>query len=41
VRVWRTDGKLLISISRNTADLEQLLAHPEVGRPVFTEVDRP
>jgi hypothetical protein len=36
-----SDGKLLITISRNTTDFAQLLANPEVGRPVFAEVDRP
>ncbi len=35
------DGKLLVSVSRNTADLERLLETPEVGRPTFDEVDRP
>jgi hypothetical protein len=34
-----SDGKLLITISRNTTDFAQLLANPEVGRPVFAEVD--
>ena len=35
------DGNLLVSISRNTTDFEHLLADPEVGRPVFAEVERP
>lgn len=34
-------GNLLVSISRNTTDLARLLAHPEVGRPLFAEVPRP
>jgi hypothetical protein len=34
-------GKLLISISRNTTDVAQLLRHPQLGRPLFAEVDRP
>ncbi|HEX5088470.1 MAG TPA: hypothetical protein VFV89_11730 [Nocardioides sp.] len=36
-----TDGKLLVSISRNTTDLQQLMDDPEVGRPLFVEVARP
>lgn len=35
------DGKLLVSISRNTTDPQRLLEDPEVGRPVFAEVERP
>lgn len=36
------DGRLLVSVSRNTTDFGRLLAEPtEVGRPVFTEIDRP
>lgn len=35
------DGKLLVSISRNTTDPQRLLDDPEVGRPVFAEVERP
>lgn len=35
------DGKLLVSISRNTTDLEALLDDPEIGKPVFAEVDVP
>ena len=35
------NGKLLVSISRNTTDLERLLRRPEAGRPVFAEVERP
>ncbi|MDU0315450.1 DUF4185 domain-containing protein [Phycicoccus sp. M110.8] len=36
-----TDGRLLISISRNTSDFARLLAQPRLGRPVFAEIDRP
>ncbi len=36
-----TDGRLLVSISRNTTDFQQLMDDPEVGRPVFVEVERP
>jgi hypothetical protein len=36
-----TDGRLLVSISRNTTDFQHLLDDPEVGRPVFVEVHRP
>ena len=35
------DGRLLISISRNTTDFGRLLAEPTLGRPVFAEIDRP
>jgi hypothetical protein len=35
------DGRLLISISRNTTDFQRLLRQPELGRPVFAEIDRP
>ena len=35
------DGKLLISISRNTTDFGRLLSEPALGRPVFAEIDRP
>ena len=35
------DGKLLISISRNTTDFSRLLTDPSLGRPVFAEIDRP
>ncbi|MGY2703387.1 hypothetical protein ACVW2K_002971 [Nocardioides sp. HB32] len=35
------DGKLLVSISRNTTDPQRLFDDPEVGRPVFAEVERP
>lgn len=35
------NGKLLVSISRNTTDPQLLLDDPEVGRPVFAEVERP
>jgi hypothetical protein len=34
-------GQLLVSISRNTTDLDRLLSDPEVGRPLFAEVPRP
>jgi hypothetical protein len=36
-----TDGRLLVSISRNTTDFQHLLDDPQVGRPVFVEVHRP
>jgi hypothetical protein len=35
------DGRLLVSVSRNTTDFDQLMADPEVGRPIFVEVGRP
>ena len=35
------DGRLLISISRNTTDFGRLLTDPSLGRPVFAEIDRP
>lgn len=35
------NGKLLVSISRNTTDPQQLFADPEVGLPEFAEVARP
>ena len=35
------DGRLLISISRNTTDFSRLLTDPTLGRPVFAEIDRP
>lgn len=35
------DGKLLISISRNTTDFRRLLAQPALGRPVFAEIAMP
>ncbi|WP_406830722.1 DUF4185 domain-containing protein [Pedococcus sp. KACC 23699] len=35
------DGRLLISISRNTTDFGRLLSEPTLGRPVFAEIDRP
>lgn len=34
------DGKLLVSVSRNTTHLERLLQDPEIGRPYFVEVPR-
>ena len=34
-------GQLLVSVSRNTTDPAQLLAQPEVGRPLFAEIRRP
>ncbi len=34
-------GGLLVSVSRNTTDLAQLLDRPEVGRPLFAEIARP
>lgn len=37
-----TSGKLLVSVSRNTTDLNALLSRPSaVGRPVFAEVTLP
>jgi hypothetical protein len=36
-----TDGNLLVSISRNTTDFQQLMDDPAVGRPLFVEVARP
>lgn len=33
-------GKLLVSVSRNTTDLQQLVSDPEIGRPRFVEVSR-
>ena len=35
------DGKLLVSISRNTTDLARLKQNPEIGRPKFAEITRP
>jgi Domain of unknown function (DUF4185) len=35
------NGKLLVSISRNTTDPERLFDDPGVGRPVFVAVERP
>lgn len=35
------DGKLLVSISRNTTDLARLRKDPTIGRPVFAEIPRP
>lgn len=35
------DGRMLVSISRNTTDISKLLTDPAGGRPVFAEVDRP
>jgi hypothetical protein len=32
-------GRLLVSISRNTTDLNRLERHPQVGRPKFVEID--
>jgi hypothetical protein len=34
-------GRLLVSISRNTTDLQRLADDPSLGRPLFAEVDRP
>ncbi len=39
--VLLADGKLLVSISRNTTDLARLRQNPTIGRPKFAEVDRP
>ena len=33
-------GELLVSISRNTTDLQRLFKHPEVGRPEFVQLPR-
>ena len=35
-----TSGRLLVTISRNTTSLDQLVEHPEIARPLFAEVDR-
>ena len=35
-----TSGRLLVTVSRNTTSLDQLVAHPEIGRPLFAEIDR-
>ena len=35
------NGKLVVTISRNTTDPQRLFDDPEVGRPVFAEVERP
>lgn len=36
------NGRLLVSVSRNTTDFQRLLDDPEAtGRPVFTEVEAP
>jgi hypothetical protein len=32
------DGRLLVSVSRNTTDLTKLFQNPEIGRPYFVEV---
>jgi hypothetical protein len=34
-------GNLLVSISRNTTDLERLFAEPKLARPLFVEVQQP
>ena len=33
-------GKLLVSISRNTTDLQRLFKNPEIGRPEFVQLPR-
>ncbi len=33
-------GDLLVSISRNTTDLDRLLSDPQVGRPEFVALPR-
>lgn len=35
------DGRLLVSISRNTTDLARLRQNPVIGRPKFAEIPRP
>lgn len=35
------DGKLLVSISRNTTDLSRLKQNPVIGRPRFAEINSP
>lgn len=35
------DGKLLVSISRNTTDLARLKQNPVIGRPKFAEINQP
>jgi hypothetical protein len=34
-------GRLLVSVSRNTTDLQRLLEEPEVGTPRFVVIDLP
>jgi hypothetical protein len=34
------DGRLLVSVSRNTTDVTKLFQDPEIGRPYFVEVPR-
>lgn len=36
-----TDGKLLVGVSRNPKELGDLVADSRLGRPWFTEIDRP
>ena len=36
-----TDGRLLVSISRNTTDFDRLMKQPEIGVPEFVEVSLP
>lgn len=35
------NGKLLVSISRNTTDWARLKQNPVIGRPIFAEINRP
>ena len=35
------NGRLLVSISRNTTDLQRLLEQPDVGKPRFAEITLP
>ncbi|MFC7485798.1 DUF4185 domain-containing protein [Knoellia sp. CPCC 206453] len=39
--VLLADGKLLVSISRNTTDLARLRKNPVIGRPKFADIARP
>ena len=34
-------GHLLVWVSRNVKNMNQLLAHPDKGRPLFAEVTEP
>lgn len=40
-QITLADGRLLISISRNTTDFRRLLEQPALGRPVFAEIESP
>ena len=36
-----TPGRMLVSVSRNVDDYDLLLARPQLGRPLFSEIPRP